>query len=128
MESIEPGKRIAVDDVTKYNKSYYWYNVTVKEYLGRYLEKIGNFYVFEDEQIDGRQFNELIIDSDPDIIMRIDDIIASEIIRAKEKVKISNSIADEAYRKSAEADNIAYAAEKFAIKLENEIIYKYNTT
>ena len=122
MESIEVAKQISVDEVTKYNNSYYWYNVTVREYLGKYIKKMGNFYVFEDEKVDGRKFNELIIDSEPDMIMRIDDKVALEIIEAKENVKITTKIAEEAYRKSAEADEAAYIAEKIAIKLEDSII------
>ena len=121
MESIEVAKQISVDEVTKYNSSYYWYNVTVREYLGKYVKKMGNFYVFEDEKVDGRQFNELIFDSEPDMIMRVDDKVALEIIEAKENVKITAKLAEEAYCKSAEADEAAYIAEKIAIKLEESI-------
>jgi len=128
MELIEVGKQIVVNEVTKYNNSYYWYNFTVREYLGKYIKKMGNFYVFEDEKVDGRNFNELIIDSEPDMIMRIDDKIALEIIEAKENVKITTKIAEEAYCKSAEADEAAYIAEKIAMKLEDSIIYMYNKT
>ena len=37
-------------------------------------------------------------------------------------VKITAKIAEEAYCKSAEADEVAYIAEKIAIKLEDSII------
>lgn len=121
MESIEPSKQIRVNEVTKYNNSYYWYNVTVREYLGKYIKKIGSYYVFEDEKVDGRQYNELIFDSEPDMIMRVDDKVALEIIEAKENVKITAKIAEEAYCKSADADEAAYVAEKIAIKLEESI-------
>ena len=125
MESIEVAKQISVDEVTKYNSSYYWYNVTVREYLGKYVKKMGNFYVFEDEKVDGRQFNELIFDSEPDMIMRVDDKVALEIIEAKKNVKITAKLAEEAYCKSAEADEAAYIAEKIAIKLEESIFLLY---
>ena len=125
MESIEVGKQIFVDEVEKYNNSYYWYNVTVKEYLGRYLKKINNFYVFEDEHADAGRFDDLPTDSEPDIIMRIDDDVALEIIIAKEDVKVTKKAADDAYRKSEETDKIAFAAEKLVRKLENEIMDKY---
>jgi hypothetical protein len=128
MESIEVGKQIVVNEVTKYNNSYYWYNVTVREYLGKYIKKMGNFYIFEDEKVDGRQFNELIFDSEPDMIMRVDDKIALEIIEAKKNIKITTQLAEEAYCKSAEADEAAYIAEKIAMKLEDSIIYMYNKT
>jgi len=128
MESIEVGKQISVDEVEKYNNSYYWYNVTVREYLGKYLKKINNFYVFEDEHANSGRCNDLPTDSEPDIIMRIDDDVALEIIKAKENIKITANIANEAYRKSEEADNIAFAAEKYARKLENEVFLLYNKT
>ena len=57
--------------------------------------------------------------------MRLDDNVALEIIEAKKNVIITAMIAEEAYCKSAEADEVAHIAEKIAIKLENDVIKRY---